>query len=125
MIWVLTYAAVWLLFFLLFGMQRATLLISRNEGIDWKGGGELFLPKWFPLVWLVVVARWATLIAMAIFWSWKVALTVLVVGFLLTLVLPIPYAAYKGIFRRSIADLRRYDPLTSLKLKQMLDRAPF
>jgi len=106
-------------------MQRATLLISRNAGVEWKGGGELLLPSWYPLTWFVILLRWGILLAMAVFWSWQFALAVAVVGAVLTTVLPIPYAAYKGIFRRRVHELTLRNPIVGVQLEQMLERVPF
>ena len=123
--WLSVYAVVWIVHFALFGMQRAALLISRKAGIEWRGGGELLLPRWYPVTWLVIIGQWVLLIAMAIFWDWKFALGLAVGGYLLSVVVPIPYQAYKGIFRRRVKELESEDPEIATQLQQMLEGAPF
>lgn len=68
------YVAVWIVEFGLFGMQRASLLISRSAGIEWRGGGELLLPPWFPLTWGAIASKWILLLAMAIKGRWGLAI---------------------------------------------------
>lgn len=123
--WLSAFAIIWIVHFALFGMQRATLLISRKAGIEWPGGGELLLPSWYPVTWLVIVAKWALLIAMAVFWSWKFALGLAIGGYVLSVVAPIPYRAYMGIFRRRVRELMRQDPEVARRLQDMLEGAPF
>jgi len=106
-------------------MQRATLLISRKAGMEWRGGGELLLPGWYPVTWVVIIGKWSLLVAMAIFWDWRFALGLAIGGYLLSIVLPIPYAAYKGVFRKRVNQLMRQDPNVAMQLQQMLDEAPF
>lgn len=123
-VWVSAYAVVWVIWFVLFGMQRATLLASRKAGYEWRGGGELLLPKWYPITWIVIVGRWALLGAMAVLWSWKVALALLVVSFILSSILPIPYGMYRPIFQRRVNEVTNYEPDVGFELQRMLDGAP-
>lgn len=123
--WLSAYAVIWVIHFSLFGMQRATLLISRSAGIEWRGGGELLLPGWYPVTWLVIVGQWTLLIAMAVFWNWKFALGFAIGGYVLSVVVPIPYRAYKGIFHRRVKELMRQDPEVATQLQEMLEGAPF
>lgn len=123
--WLIAFGIVWLIHLVLFGMQRATLLISRNAGIEWRGGGELLLPSWYPVTWLVIVGKWGLLLAMVIFWDWKVALGLAIGGYIGTVVIPIPYGAYKRIFRRRVERLMHQDPMIATQLREMLDSAPF
>ena len=124
-IWLIAFAIIWIINFVLFGMQRATLLISRNAGIEWKGGGELLLPKWYPVTWVIIICKWSLLIAMAIYFDWRYAIGLAVVGYILSVVLPIPYSAYKGAFRRRVNQYMNQDPTVATQLQQMLDDAPF
>jgi hypothetical protein len=55
--WLSAFGVIWIANFALFGMQRATLLISRKAGIEWEGGGELLLPGWYPLTWVVRIGK--------------------------------------------------------------------
>lgn len=123
--WLSAFAVIWIVHFALFGMQRATLLISRSAGIEWRGGGELLLPRWYPLTWIVIVGKWCLLVVMAIFWDWKFALGLAVGGYVLSVIVPIPYQIYKGIFRRRVGELMRQDPEVASQLQHMLEGAPF
>jgi len=109
----------------LFGMQRATLLISRKAGVEWRGGGELLLPSWYPVTWLIIIGKWVLLIAIAVFWDWRFALGLAIGGYVLSVVIPIPYGAYKGIFRRRVEQLMSQDPEVATQVQQMLDAASF
>lgn len=123
--WLILFWSVWLAEFVLFGMQRATLLISRKAGIAWSGGGELLSPSWYPATWLVIIGKWVLLVAMAIFWNWKIALGLAIGGFILSVVVPVPYEIYKSVFRRRVSQLMQRDPLVATQLQKMLDSAPF
>ena len=121
----IAFAFAWIFEFVLFGMQRATLLISRNAGLEWRGGGELLLPSWFPLTWVVKIGKWGVLLSIAYIWDWKVALGLLIADIVLSAILPIPYAAYKGIFRKRVTSVTVENPELGSQLKQLLDSAPF
>ncbi len=124
-VWLIAFAVIWIINFALFSMQRATLLISRKAGFEWRGGGELLLPSWYPVTWVVIISKWCLLIAMAIYFDWKYAIGLAVGGYLLSVVLPIPYSAYKGVFRRRVNQLMNQDPTVAAQLQKMLDEAPF
>lgn len=123
--WLIAFAGIWILNFALFGMQRATLLISRKSGFEWRGRGELLLPSWYPITWVVIIGKWCLLVAMAIFSDWRYALGLAVGGYLLSVVLPIPYSAYMGVFRKRVNQLMYKDPDVATQLQKMLDEAPF
>lgn len=124
--WLGAFAALWLIYFWLFGMQRASLLTSRNAGIEWRGGGELLLPSWYKITWLVMLIYWGLLIALAIYWDWRWAAGLGIGGFLLNSVLPIPYSIYKGIFKRRVDQLRNQHGYEAVRvLDEMLANSPF
>jgi len=123
--WFIAFGLVWLVHLALFGMQRATLLISQNAGVQWKRGGELLLPRWYPVTWLVIVGKWGLLVAMAILWDWKIALGLAIGGYILSVVTPIPFRVYKGVFRQRVNQLMHQDPVLATQLREMLDSAPF
>lgn len=77
------------------------------------------------MTWLVIIGKWGLLLAMAILWDWKVALGVAIGGYIGTIVIPIPYRFYKGIFRRKVNQLMHQDPVIATQLREMLDSAPF
>ena len=124
-IWIVTFFIIWIVEFILFGMQRATLLISRNAGIEWRGGGELLLPRWHQITWLIKISKWALLIVMAIYLDWKYALGLTIGGFILSTLLPIPYSKYKGIFRKRVKQLMVQESNLAIQLERMLNNAPF
>jgi hypothetical protein len=104
------------LLFAAFGMQRATLLLSREANTSSQATAML-LPAWFPAVWLPRIAKWALLLYIAFSWSWWVALGLLIGELVLSAVLPIPYRLYVPTFRRRIGRLRR----TNAELAKALD----
>ncbi len=124
-IWLLAFGVIWLIELVLFGMQRATLLISRNAGFEWRGGGEFLLPPWYPVTWFVIIAKWGLLLAIAIFWDWRVALGLTTGSLIAGVVIPIPYGAYKPVFRKRVEQLMQEDPRLATQLLEMLDSSPF
>jgi len=116
----IAFAVIWIINFALFGMQRATLLISRRAGIEWRGGGEILLPSWYPVTWAVIICKWGLLVAMAIFCNWRYALCLAIGGYFLSIVLPIPYSVYKGIFRKRVNQLMQQNPTMAMQLQRML-----
>lgn len=114
------YAILFLIVFAAFGMQRATLLISRESGLPPQQLGALLLPPWFPFVWLPRIAKWGVLVLIGVHWNWWVALGVLITDFLLSSVLPIPYKIYARSFRNRVAHMKRGDPNAAAALEKML-----
>ena len=86
----ISFAVCFLLEFGAFGMQRATLLMSREADVPPQIGAML-LPSWFPAVWLVRICKWAVLLAIAFTWSWGAGIGLLVADVVLSSFLPIPY----------------------------------
>jgi len=123
--WLAPFGVIYSVEFVLYGMQRASLLISRNAGFQWRGGGELLLPGWYPITWLFILGKWGLLLAMAILWNWKVALGLAVASFIGSVVIPIPYGLYKGVFQRRVDQLMFLDPMVATQLREMLDKASF
>lgn len=91
--------------FAAFGMQRATLLLSREASIPYQHAAAL-LPKWFPVVWLLRVIKWGVLIYIATSLSWWFALALFIGDFLLSAILPIPYNLYAPTFRKRINQIK-------------------
>jgi len=123
--WFGIFVALWCAYYWLFGMQRTSLLISRHSGIEWRGGGELVLPSWYPLTWVVILSYWGYMILLSVYWNWLHALGIAALGYGLMILLPIPHSSYKGIFRNRISQLRHLSQEQVSVLRQMLDRAPF
>ena len=103
-----------------FGMQRATLLMSREAGVA-PQIGALLLPSWFPIVWLVRLAKWAVLCYIAFAWSWGVAGGLLLANFILSAILPIPYSLYVPTFRSRVNEIKVNDVEAGQALEQMLN----
>lgn len=102
-----------------FGMQRATLLMSREAGVP-PQIGALLLPSWFPIVWLVRLIKWAVLCYIAFTWSWVLAGGLLVADFIISAILPIPYSVYVPFFRSRINKIKASDIEAGDALEQML-----
>lgn len=103
-----------------FGMQRATLLMSREVGVT-PQIGALLLPSWFPIVWLVRLVKWALLGYIAFAWSWVVAGGLFVADLILSAILPIPYSVYVPVFRSRINKIKASDVEAGHALEQMLN----
>ncbi|MDA0738194.1 MAG: hypothetical protein O3A59_04485 [Nitrospirae bacterium] len=101
-------------------MQRATLLMSREASIPYQAA-SLLLPTWFPAVWLARLAKWGTLILIALSWSWGVAAGLLVADFVLAAALPIPYHVYVPAFRKRIVQIKAQDAEVGTALETMLN----
>ncbi len=116
----------WFINFYLFGMQRASLLISRHNGVEWHGIGEQLLPNWYPLTWFFKIAYYCLLIAIAIVNNWLIATGLLIAGFILLTIVPIPYRLlYKHTFRRKVNKISSTDPYLGDLYTEMLDNTDF
>lgn len=106
--------------FAAFGMQRATLLMSRETGVS-SQISALLLPSWFPAMWLVIIAKWGTLLLIGFSWNWWVAVSLAVADFVLSSVLPIPYSVYVPSFRKRVAQYKSSNTEVGAVLEAMLD----
>ena len=119
---IFAFIVIWVLEFYLFGMQRASLIISRSNNIDWQSIGKQLLPSWHPFTWIVRVAKYGLLITIFIFINWKPAIILLVVSFLLSSFLPIPYKLlYKRIFRKRARKMQSIDQEVGQAFKSILN----
>lgn len=116
----ISFALCCLLEFVAFGMQRATLLMSREANVS-PQISEMLLPTWFPVVWLVRLLKWIVLFAVAFTWSWGVAIGLLIANTILATFLPIPYSAYISTFRKRISQIKLLDIGTGTKLEEILN----
>jgi len=123
--WLIAFVTLKILEFALFGMQRASLLISRSAGVPWRGWGEFLLPRWYPLTWVVIIGKWLILASIAVFWNWKFAVLLALGGWIFTILMPIPYSLYKGTFKRRVDEVTNKNPALGAQLKAVLDAAPF
>ncbi|MGM0564516.1 MAG: hypothetical protein ACQES2_09305 [Pseudomonadota bacterium] len=122
----ITFFMVWLIEFYLFGMQRASLLIARNNKIDWKTVGPYLLPTWYPVTWLIRTTKWALIIALFVYAGWQIGLSFIVAGFVLSAIVPIPYKSlYAGTFRRSANRIEHQNPEAAELLRRMLTNSGF
>lgn len=115
-----TFVVLFIAEFAVFGMQRATLLMSREADVP-NRVAALLLPAWFPAVWIVTIGKWASLIAIGYSWSWVIAGGLVGAGILLSAILPIPYRAYVPGFRKRIAQIRERDGQVAATLEAMLN----
>ena len=118
----ISFAVCFLLEFGAFGMQRATLLMSREADVPPQIGAML-LPSWFPAVWLVRICKWGVLLAIAFTWSWGAGIGLLVADIVLSSLLPIPYRAYISSFRRRISQIKQLDTEAGTALEEMLNES--
>ena len=112
-------AAVFLLEFAAFGMQRTLLLLSREKQAPYNFVAQL-LPAWFPVVWALRLAKWGLYLYIAFYLSWLLALGLLVADFLLSAVLPIPLRSYGSIFRTRAKQLRQRNEYIGQELENLL-----
>ncbi|MFW5804121.1 MAG: hypothetical protein ACOCWG_02700 [bacterium] len=107
-------------------MQRASLIISRYNSVEWRGTGEHILPSWYLVTWLVRIAKYSVLIAMVFVINWLWAIGLLLISFNLAVFLPIPYKAlYKNIFRNKVKRISSIDKEEGSFYLEMLDNAGF
>lgn len=123
---VIAFIISWIIEFYLFGMQRASLRISRHNKVEWRGIGEQLLPNWYPLTWIVRIAKYGLLVAILIVLDWKLAIGLLVIGFILSTIIPIPYRPlYKKKFRKKVEKIKSIDHEAGLLFTEMLDNTDF
>jgi hypothetical protein len=107
-------------------MQRASLMISRHNNVEWRGVGEQLLPSWYPLTWIVRIAKYGLLIAILIVLDWKLALGLWVITFILSAIIPIPYKLlYKKTFRKKVEKIKSIDQKAGQVFTEMLDNTGF
>jgi hypothetical protein len=122
----MAFTIVWAIEFYLFGMQRASLRISRHNNVEWKGIGEQLLPNWYPLTWIVRITKYGLLGAILILLGWKLAAGLLVIDFVLSLIIPIPYRLlYKRTFRKKVEKIKSIDEEAGQLFTEMLDNTDF
>lgn len=123
---IITFIVIWVLEFYLFGMQRASLIISRNNNVEWLSFAEQLLPSWYPLTWIVRIAKYGILLVIFIVINWKPAIILLVVGFILSSILPIPYKLlYKRAFRKRVRKIQSIDQEAGHMFTRMLNNAGY
>ncbi|MCK9452563.1 MAG: hypothetical protein M0Q90_12790 [Bacteroidales bacterium] len=123
---VIVFIISWIIEFYLFGMQRASLSISRHNNVEWRGIGEQLLPNWYPLTWIVRIAKYGLLVAILIVLDWKLAIGLLVIGFILATIIPIPYRPlYKKAFRKKVEKIKSIDQEAAQLFTEMLDNTDF
>lgn len=123
---ILAYFTIWLMEFYLFGMQRASLKISRYNNVSWKGIGEQLLPTWYPLTWIVRITKYSLIIWILIFIDWKWAVGLLFIGFIISSIIPIPYRfLYKKIFRNKVEKIKCVDISSGNAFDEMLNNTGF
>ena len=123
---IIAFIIIWFIEFYLFGMQRASLKISRHNNVEWRGFGEQLLPTWYPLTWIVRISKYGLLVAILIVIGWKWAVGLLVISFIISTIIPIPYRLlYRKTFRRRVERINSIDTETGVLFKEMLDNAGF
>lgn len=114
---VVAYGVLFVAVFAAFGMQRTTLLLSREANTDARTMA-LLLPAWFPAVWALRLCKWGLLIAIAASWSLGWAIGLFVLDIFLSSMLPIPYRVYVPAFRARIDQIKQ----ANFELGNVLER---
>jgi ABC-type multidrug transport system fused ATPase/permease subunit len=123
---VLIFIITWLIEFYLFGMQRASLIISRNSNVEWRGYGEYLLPKWYPLTWIVRIVKYCLLVTILIVINWKLAISLFIIDLIASVIIPIPYKfLYSRTFRNHVKNITKTDPELGNIFNEMLNKANF
>jgi len=123
---VLLFIIIWIIEFYLFGMQRASLLISRQNDNEWKGVGDFLLPKWYSLTWIIRILKYAILLIIFIISNWKLTLILFLSDLLLVTIIPIPYKTfYKKIFRNRVNAITKENIELGEFYSNMLDKSGF
>jgi hypothetical protein len=123
---IVVFVIIWLIEFYLFGMQRASLLISRQNNVEWRGVGEYLLPNWYPVTWLIRILKYGLLIAILIIINWKWAFGLLCLSFIILTITPIPYRFfYKKTFRNKANKIINIDYEAGTFMKEMLEKSGF
>jgi uncharacterized membrane protein len=123
---VIAFIISWIIEVYLFGMQRASLRISRHNNVEWRGIGEQLLPNWYSLTWIVRGAKYGLLVAILIVIDWKLAIGLLIISFILSIIIPIPYRPlYKKTFRKKVEKISSIDQKAGSLFTEMLDNTDF
>lgn len=123
---VIAFIISWIIEFYLFGMQRASLRISRHNNVEWRGIGEQLLPNWYPLTWIVRIVKYGLIVAILMLIDWKMAIGLLVVSFIASIIIPIPYRPlYKRTFRKKVEKIKLIDQEAGQFFSEMLDNTDF
>jgi ABC-type multidrug transport system fused ATPase/permease subunit len=123
---VIAFIISWIIELYLFRMQRASLRISRHNNVEWRGIGEQLLPQWYPLTWIVRLVKYGLLVVILIVIDWKLAIGLLVISFVLSLIIPVPYRPlYKNIFRKKVEKIKSIDQEVGKLLTEMLNNTDF
>lgn len=123
---VILFGLIWFIELYLFGMQRASLLIARDNNVEWRGLGDKLLPNWFPLTWIVRILKYGLLIAILIFVDWQMAIVLLLISFTIKSTIPIPYKIlYRKIFRAEVAKMKYLNNNIGLMFEDMLNKSGF
>lgn len=91
-------ASIEMYFFL---MQRVPLSVSRENGIDPKIG-RFMLPNWYPAVWLAKIGKWVLIFLIWRSHGWLPAILCVVIAFILSSVLPIPFTHFSNMMERRL-----------------------
>ena len=123
---VILFGLIWFIELYLFGMQRASLLIARDNNVEWRGLGDKLLPNWFPLTWIVRILKYGVFIAIIIFVDWQMAIVLLLISFIIKSTIPIPYKIlYRKIFRAEVTKMKYLNNNIGHMLEDMLNKSGF
>lgn len=123
--WVIIFIVFWIIEFYLFGLQRASLLITKKNDADYSIYGALLLPEWYPITWVFRISKYILLVVI-FFINWKWGIGLFAFQFLASVVIPIPYKfLYSNIFRNKLHKLRMINMNSSIACEFMLKKAGY
>jgi len=91
-------ASVEIYFFL---MQRVPLSVGREHDIDSRIC-RFMLPNWYSAVWLAKIGKWVFIVLIWHNHGWIPAILCVVIPFLLSSVLPIPFTHFSNMMERRL-----------------------
>ncbi|MFC1539017.1 hypothetical protein ACFL6H_06320 [Candidatus Latescibacterota bacterium] len=107
--------------FFVIEFQRFTFQIARANDLIWNDGGNVLLPIWYtPVAWIIRILHWAVLIAMWFFFSWKLAILLIVGHFLFIGPMLIPYSDYAPVLKGRYREFININSIEAEAMAQML-----
>jgi hypothetical protein len=119
---IVLFTTFWAVEFYFFGWQRAVLIIARKQLIEINDARYIYLPAWYNIMsWIIPIVKYIIVLIIIIL-NWKVGIIILIGGFLLSLVLPIPYKLfYKNLFYKRAKMIMDEDIVVGYQYKIALD----
>lgn len=84
-----------------FGLQRATLLISREFNLNYKDYKSFLLPDWNYFSLISSIIKYLLLVGIIFYYGWWIGGAIWIGSFILSTIFPFPY---KFLYRNSIVN---------------------